>query len=273
MRLQHSDRSLGGDGRQDARRVVVDTRGRSRLEVPLLPDLPDREPLPGVLADFPATALPPQARPSVRSLRHLPVAAMPRVVPGSRTEQRQVDVYIVIDMSPSNQWTDPQGARHHDLAYLAREWARQVIPDDLITPVLFDRTADMYPACRPADVPRDGWGALPAPNPLLGGTCFLPPAQAVTRDARMHPRRAAVAIYCTDGIPSDVNDIAQASAVLTAAGITAVLIPYGPDFPWISAHWEHSAFRIAAHVGDRRRAIAQTVALAILSITGHRRGR
>jgi hypothetical protein len=90
----------------------------------------------------------------------------------------------------------------------------------------------------------------------------------VAEHAAHFPDHAALAVWYSDGMPSSVNDIAQANAVLTAAGISAVLIPYGFEFPWISAHWEHTAFRIAAHVDDRRRAIAQTVALAIVEAVG-----
>jgi hypothetical protein len=256
--------------------AVVDARGNERVEIreapglPPVPGLPDREPIPRLLASEPAAPLLVR-RPSKRSRRSWPVATLPAVAEGSRTETRTLDIYAVIDKSPSNAWTDPDDARHQDLAYLARKWASQVIPIDNFIPVVFDRTAVVYAGCRPRQVPRDGWRNLPAPNPVLGGTCFLPPADAVVQHAARLPAHAALAIFLSDGMPSNENDIAQASAALTAADIPAVLIPYGCEFPWISAHWEHSAFRIAAHVQDRRRAIAQTVALAIIGVTGHRR--
>lgn len=261
---------------REVRSAVVDARGVGRLGIRELPGLPpvqgvpDHELIPQLLVNEPVMETS-AAHGVTRSWRAWPIAALPAVVAGTRTEARTLDVYPVIDKSPSNQWTDPDDARHLDLAYLARKWASQVIPDDNLIPVVFDRSAVVYPACRPRQVPRDGWRSLPVPNPVLGGTCFLPPALAVVQHATRFPNHAALVIYLSDGMPSNQNDIAQASAVLTAARIPAVLIPYGCDFPWISAHWEHSAFRIAAHVQDRRRAIAQTVALAVLDATGHRR--
>lgn len=257
------------DTRRTERRAV-----RERGNLPPRQALPDVEPIPRLLiSDTAAPESSGGGAPLVRSRRWWPVAELPIVAAGSRTELRTLNVYSVIDLSPSNGWTDPEGARYDDLAYTGRRWASEVIPDDTIIPVVFDRSAVVYPECRPRQVPGDGWRSLPAPNPALGGTCFLPPARAIVQHAARFPDHAALAIYLTDGMPSNENDIAQASAVLTAAGIPAVLVPYGHDFPWISAHWEHSAFRIAAHVQDRRRAIAQTVALAILDSTGHRRVR
>ncbi len=255
------------DARRAERRAVREPTG-----LPPEQAMPGAEPIPRVLVgDTAAAESSGSGAPQVRSWRCWPVAEMPIVAAGSRTESRTLDVYAVIDLSPSNRWTDPEGARYDDLAYIGRRWASDVIPNDNFIPVVFDRSAVVYSGCRARQVPGDGWRSLPAPNPTLGGTCFLPPAWAVAQHAARFPDHATLAIYLTDGMPSNENDIAQASAVLTAAGIPAVLTPYGHEFPWISAHWEHSAFRIAAHVQDRRRAIAQTVALAILDSTGHRR--
>ncbi|MGO9955026.1 MAG: hypothetical protein ACLP50_03465, partial [Solirubrobacteraceae bacterium] len=200
-----------------------------------------------------------------------PSAAMPVVVEGTRKEERDLDVYTVVDVSPSNAWNDPKNARFLDFAFFARKWAAEVIPHDRLIQVLFDSQAVAYPAVLPREVPRNGWSDRPTPT--RGGTCFLPPALAVAERAARFPDHAAFSIWYSDGMPSNVNDIAQANAVLEAAGISAVLIPYGFEFPWISAHWEHTAFRIAAHVNDRRRAIAQTTALAIVEATGFKRVR
>jgi hypothetical protein len=256
---------------------IIDARGLRTATSPRDPSLPPHEDL---APDEPAAELltnepvatsnhAPTSYGTRRRRNNKPIAAMPNVDAATRKETRTLDVYHVIDVSPSNAWNDPENARFHDFAFLARKWAATVIPDDRFIQVLFDSQAVAYPAVAPREVPRDGWSHRPTPT--RGGTCFLPPAQAVADCAARFPGHAALAIWYSDGMPSSVNDIAHANAVLKAAGISAVLIPYGFEFPWISAHWEHTAFRIAAHVDDRRRAIAQTVALAIVEAAGFKR--
>lgn len=254
----------------ERRRMTVDGRGEGLLVAdglpgfPALPGLPPIEPTPELLTDaFTASGI--QAGPGGHRRRG-PIAAMPVVAEGTRTEGRTINIYNVIDVSPSNGWTDPEDARFLDFAFMARDWAASVIPTDAMIQVLFDSLATVYPACLPHEVPEDGFRHRPTPS--LGGTCFVPPVQAVVCDAQRYPDRASLLVMYSDGMGGDV---AEANALLTASGIPAVLIPYGPDFPWISAQWEHTAFQIAAHVDDRRHAIAQTVALAVLSVTGHRR--
>jgi len=248
-------------------RYVVDGRDGLDLGLAELLGLPPGELIPQLLADEYHGGL--SAHAAIPSERNGPVAAMPRVVPGTRREERGLDVYNIIDVSPSNMWNDPHGARFYDFAFVARKWASRVIPDDRFFQVLFDSQAVIYPPVLPGDVPADGWRGRPTPT--AGGTCFLPPAQAVAASVAQFPDRAALGIMYTDGMPSDVNDIAAANAVLKRAGVTTVLIPYGSEFPWIAPTWEHTAFRIAKHVNDRRRAIAQTVALAIVEATGMQR--
>lgn len=238
--------------------AIIDARGRT------LPPLPGAWPLPRLLTD--AAPAPTAPRRGAGPWGRGPTAAMPVVAPGTRTESRTIHVYNAVDVSASNDTTDPYGARFRDLAFVAREWAAAVVPDDVFIPVLFDDRAAVYQGRRPADVPKRAWRNTPGPG--HGGTAFVPPVHAVIDDARRSPDCAHLLIMYSDGLGSDIAD---AHRLLLAASIPAVLIPYGPDFPWIAAQWEHTAFRIAAHVDDRRRAIAQTVALAILTATGHRR--
>jgi hypothetical protein len=248
-------------------RYVVDGRGVVDLGLAELLGLPPGELLPRLLADEHHGGL--SVDQAIPSERDRPVAAMPRVAPGTRRERRGLDVYNIVDVSPSNAWNDPHDARFYDFAFVARTWASRVIPNDRFFQVLFDSQAVIYPPVVPADVPEDGWRHRPTPT--VGGTCFLPPAQSVAASVAQFPDRAALGIMYTDGMPSDVNDIAAANSVLERAGVTTVLIPYGFEFPWIAPTWEHTAFRIAKHVNDRRRAIAQTVALAIVEATGMQR--
>lgn len=248
-------------------RYVVDGRDGVDLSLAELLGLPPGELTPRLLADEHHGGL--SVHGVIPRERDRPVAALPRVVPGTRREERGLDVYHIIDVSPSNAWNDPHDARFHDFAFVARKWASRVIPHDRFFQVLFDSQAVIYPPVVPADVPEDGWRGRPTPT--AGGTCFLPPAQCVAASAAAFPDRAALGIMYTDGMPSDVNDIAAANTALQRAGVTTVLIPYGSEFPWIAPTWEHTAFRIARHVNDRRRAIAQTVALAIVEATGMQR--
>jgi hypothetical protein len=247
------------------RPAVVDARGPTRFPMPGSPDLPPNEPVPQVLGD--AYAFAQREAPSRGHRRSRgPIAAMPIPAQGTRTETRPLDVYHVVDVSPSNAWTDPENARFLDFAYLSRKWAAKYIPDDCFIQVLFDSVAAIYPPCSPREVARDGWRNRPTPS--NGGTCFAPPMRTVVQHAAQFSDRAKLVVMYSDGMG---DDVAEANALLVASGIQAVLIPYGQDFPWISAGWQHTSFRISAHVDDRRRAIAQTVALAILQATGHRR--
>jgi hypothetical protein len=248
--------------------VEIDTRHPWTAALPRREGLPPREQIPEILRDTPpaVTAGIGGAR---SSLRALPPAGMPAVVDGTRTEARQLAVYCAIDMSGSNETTDPRGARHQDVAFMARDWAARVIPDDVIVPVLFSDAARVHANTAPDRIPKDGY--LRAPVPGRGGTRFQPAVQAIVSDAALHPDRAALVVLLSDGIPNDDLDIARASALLEESGVPAVLIPYGDEFPWLSAKWERTAFQVAKHVSDRRLAIAQTIALAVVAATGHRR--
>jgi hypothetical protein len=248
------------------RRYVVDARDRVELAIADMLQMPLREQIPRLLTDEHRSGLP--ARAVVPSERGAAPAAMPRVTAGTRRERRPIDIYHIIDVSPSNAWNDPFDARFYDFAFVAK-WASRNIPDDRFIQILFDSQAMIYPPVAPKDVPPDGWRGRPTPT--RGGTCFLPPAQLAAAAAAQNPGRAAVGVMYTDGMPSNVNDIAAANAVLEKAGLTTVLIPYGSEFPWIAPSWEHTAFRIAKHVNDRRHAIAQTVALAIVEAAGMQR--
>jgi hypothetical protein len=253
------------------RSTIVDARGAARssgdgLLLPELPGLPPLEPIPELLVSAHAAPSPHTlATRWGRRPRGL-VSGMPVVADGTRAETRPIDTYHVIDVSPSNAWTDSEDARFFDFAFVAREWAANVVPDDRFIQVLFDSAACIYPPCVPREVPKDGWRHRPTPS--SGGTCFVPPVQAVIKHAARFPDHAHLLLMYSDGMG---DDVAEAHTLLVASGIPAVLIPYGPDFPWLSAGWAHTAFRIAAHVDDRRHAIAQTVALAIVEATGHQR--
>lgn len=246
--------------------AIVDGRGASVGGTPTLPGLPPVEPTPTLLVD---ERLMPSTDPVAnRGGSRRPVAAMPIVDPDSRTETRPIIVYVEIDVSGSNGTTDPQDARFQDHAFFAREWAAEVLPDVLFVLVLFDDEATVYPPCLPHEIPEDGGRSLP--NPGVGGTRYAPAARAVVDHASRYPDHAKVAIKYSDGMGGDV---AEANRLLSQGGITCVLVPYGPDFPWVSAQWgwNNTAFRIAAHVDDRPHAIAQTSALVLVEIAGMQR--
>jgi hypothetical protein len=254
-----SEHPLAGvpGGQVSTESAIVDARGSMRLGLPL----GQRTPV------------------ILRSVRELPseppnpvartIAGMPVVDPDTRTTIRPIVLYVVIDVSASNQTTDPADARFQDVAFLCHEFLPEVLPDDQVVLVLFDTAAQLYPPCRPAAVPADGGRSLPIPG--NGGTAFVPPITAVVRHAGDHPDRAHIVVLITDGMGDDVF---EANALLVDAGIPAVLIPYGPDFPFVSAQygWELSEFTIAKHVNDVPLTIAQTCAIAVTQFAGMRRG-
>ena len=229
-------------------RTIIDTRGGP------VPALPPRAPLPLLLADTrrldvgPAGAL-------VHGARR-PPAAMP-----AGPEDRGVGLLVLVstDMSGSNAWTDPRGARTSDVAYFVA-WARRNLPHALLALGAFTDEAGFDQPSPPRALARDGGARRPVPG--NGGTAFAPIIAAAEPIVVAHRDRRIRLVLVSDGMGPDV---ALADAQLRRLGIEAVLVGYGPEFPFIGAAWQHTRFKVTEHVQDRPRGIASTVAHGAVS--------
>lgn len=96
-----------------------------------------------------------------------------------------------------------------------------------------------------------------------GGTAYLPVAESAL--ARMVDERPAHLILITDGM---APDIAGFAAAVGGAGLPTTLVPFGEDWPFVKAQWEHAErIRLAAHVSDQPLGIARALAHAMLELT------
>lgn len=235
--------------------------------LPAMAGLPPfaRMPAAGGLPRMMAVALPAPATRPASVAGHRAPAVLPHLAPGTRSELRTLHVHIWVDESGSTAWTDPDMARRHDVGEVFIPWMAEEMPVDLVTIGSFDDAAAVTMNGPVADIAEAGCvGAFTRIG--FGGTLFVPAVMESIAIARTEESIVHVFVMVTDGWGPDVE---QADALLGANGITGVVVPFGPEFPFISAGWERAHnFAIAAHVQQVPNGIASTVARVATKATG-----
>lgn len=197
-----------------------------------------------------------------------PTAIIRDAVPDSRTVEADVTLAIGTDHSGSTGWTDPDNARTHDLIESLKWAERNLRPTDRIVLISFTEEAVAIGPLSPEEALRAARSGRPG-VPGRGGTAYLPivtEALAVINDVTV-----ADLVVVTDGMSSDVGAFASAAG---AAGLRTTLVPFGQDWPFVKANWEHrSQIRLAAHVSDQPLAIARAITQATFELTGQTPGR
>ena len=201
------------------------------------------------------------------------VAVVPDAMPGSRAVEAATTTVVAIDHSGSVGWTDPHDARIHD-ARFSMAWAeRNMRDDDRFVLVGFTDDASTTAPLTATEARQ----AIESGEPGAagrGGTAFVPVADAARRLIG-DPEHCHL-VLVTDGMSGDV---AAFAAFVAQARLRTTLVPFGSDWPFVKANWEHADhMRLAAHVSDQPLAIARALAHTMLELTGQtprppRRGR